>query len=56
MLFGGDLNLRRPAVPGMEWLGGNHVDHFYSSGAPARKVEVLERGRLSDHPPVRVSL
>ena len=37
-------------------LGGNHVDHLYSEGRPARHVEVLERGRLSDHPPVRVTL
>ena len=37
-------------------LGGNHVDHLYSEGRPAPQVEVLERGPLSDHPPVRVSL
>ena len=37
-------------------LGGNHVDHLYSEGRPARQVEVLERGPLSDHPPVRVTL
>ena len=38
-------------------LGGNHVDHLYSTdGTPAKSVEVLERGRLSDHPPVRVTL
>src|SRR5215207_4066343 len=24
LLFGGDLNLRRPVVDGMTWLGGNH--------------------------------
>jgi endonuclease/exonuclease/phosphatase family metal-dependent hydrolase len=54
-LFGGDLNLRgRPAVEGMRWLGGNHVDHLY--GHTHATYEVLERGRLSDHPPVRVTL
>src|SRR3954451_15832352 len=54
-LFGGDLNLRgRPTVEGMLWLGGNHVDHLY--GHAAAGFEVLERGRLSDHPPVRVTL
>jgi hypothetical protein len=37
-------------------LGGNHVDHLYSEGRPAQRVEVLGRGPLSDHPPVRVSL
>ena len=30
------------------------VDHLYGHGAAT--FEVLERGRLSDHPPVRVSL
>jgi hypothetical protein len=54
-LFGGDLNLEgRPEIPGMTWLGGNHVDHLYGHG-PAR-YEVLDRGGLSDHPPVRVTL
>jgi endonuclease/exonuclease/phosphatase family metal-dependent hydrolase len=55
LLFGGDLNLRAPVLPGLRYLGGNHVDHFFSDGAEGR-VEVLERGRLSDHPPVRVTL
>jgi endonuclease/exonuclease/phosphatase family metal-dependent hydrolase len=57
VLFGGDVNLRgKPYLPWLTYLGGNHVDHLYSSGPPARKVEVLERGPLSDHPPVRVTL
>jgi endonuclease/exonuclease/phosphatase family metal-dependent hydrolase len=58
LLFGGDLNLHgRPALPGLVRLSSNHVDHLFSSGfgAPGR-AEVLDRGRLSDHPPVRVSL
>jgi endonuclease/exonuclease/phosphatase family metal-dependent hydrolase len=54
-LFGGDLNLRgRPELAGYTWLGGNHVDHLYGHGQAT--YEVLERGRLSDHPPVRVTL
>jgi endonuclease/exonuclease/phosphatase family metal-dependent hydrolase len=54
-LFGGDLNLKgRPPVDGMTWLGGNHVDHLY--GHADATFEVLERGRLSDHAPVRVTL
>jgi endonuclease/exonuclease/phosphatase family metal-dependent hydrolase len=58
LLFGGDINLDgKPELPGMVRLGGNHVDHLYSEGRPALgKAEVLDRGRLSDHPPVRVSL
>jgi hypothetical protein len=54
-LFGGDLNLKgRPTVDGMTWLGGNHVDHLYGHGTAT--YQVLEHGRLSDHPPVRVTL
>jgi endonuclease/exonuclease/phosphatase (EEP) superfamily protein YafD len=57
LLFGGDVNLRgRPELPGLTRVGGNHVDHLYTTGRPAAKVEVLDRGRLSDHPPVRVTL
>jgi endonuclease/exonuclease/phosphatase family metal-dependent hydrolase len=56
-LFGGDINLRgKPELPGLIRLGGNHVDHLYSTARAASKVEVLERGGLSDHPPVRVTL
>ena len=55
-LFGGDLNLKgRPALPGYTWLGGNHVDHLYGARRGAT-FEVLDRGPLSDHPPVRVTL
>ncbi len=54
-LFGGDLNLKgKPGLPGLDWLGGNHVDHLYGHGAATD--EVLAHGRLSDHPPVRVTL
>jgi endonuclease/exonuclease/phosphatase family metal-dependent hydrolase len=44
-------------LPGLVHLGGNHVDHLFSSGRPAAgKREVLDRGHLSDHPPVAVTL
>src|SRR4051812_16975535 len=56
LLFGGDLNLRTPWLPGMTHVGGHHVDHFFTDGRPAQRVEVLDRGRLSDHAPVRVTL
>ena len=57
LLFGGDINIHgKPELPGLVRLGGNHVDHLYSEGRPAQSAEVLERGRLSDHPPVRVTL
>jgi endonuclease/exonuclease/phosphatase family metal-dependent hydrolase len=54
-VFGGDLNLPgRPEIAGYTWLGGTHVDHLYGHGEAT--CEVLERGRLSDHAPVRVTL
>ena len=58
LIFGGDVNLKRPPeLPGLVHLGGNHVDHLFSSGRPAAgKREVLDRGHLSDHPPVAVTL
>src|SRR4051794_29840317 len=56
LVFGGDLNLRHVGLPGLRPLAGNHVDHLFSDGRPAHAAEVLERGRLSDHPPVRVTL
>lgn len=58
LIFGGDVNLKRPPeFPGLVHLGGNHVDHLFSSGRPAAgRREVLDRGHLSDHPPVAVTL
>jgi endonuclease/exonuclease/phosphatase family metal-dependent hydrolase len=58
LIFGGDVNLKRPPeFPGLVHLGGNHVDHLFTDGRAATgKREVLERGPLSDHPPVAVTL
>jgi endonuclease/exonuclease/phosphatase family metal-dependent hydrolase len=56
VLLGGDFNLRRPALDGFERLGGNHVDHFLARGVTGSGFEVLDRGRLSDHPPIRVRI
>jgi endonuclease/exonuclease/phosphatase family metal-dependent hydrolase len=56
VVFGGDLNLRRVELPGLVHVAGNHVDHLFTDGRAALSAEVLERGRLSDHPPVRVTL
>ena len=55
LVFGGDLNLRSVALPGLRHVAGNHVDHLFSDGRPGR-AEVLDRGSLSDHAPVRVTL
>ena len=58
LILGGDINLKRPPeFPGLVHLGGNHVDHLFTDGRPAaRRREVIERGPLSDHPPVAVTL
>jgi endonuclease/exonuclease/phosphatase family metal-dependent hydrolase len=56
LVFGGDLNLPAPlSLPGLRHVAGNHVDHLFSDGRPG-VAEVLPRGRLSDHAPVRVTL
>ena len=57
LVFGGDVNLRRPpACDGLVHVAGNHVDHVFARGRAARGGEVLERGALSDHPPVLAEL
>jgi endonuclease/exonuclease/phosphatase family metal-dependent hydrolase len=58
LIFGGDVNLKKPpAFAGLLHVGGNHVDHLFTSGRDAAgKREVLDRGILSDHPPVAVTL
>jgi endonuclease/exonuclease/phosphatase family metal-dependent hydrolase len=60
LLFGGDVNLRHPpGLPGLVHVAGNHVDHLFTTGnrtPPTRDGAVLERGPLSDHPPVAVTI
>jgi endonuclease/exonuclease/phosphatase family metal-dependent hydrolase len=55
LVFGGDLNLKRPAFGGLRHVAGNHVDHVLTDGRGGRG-EVLDRGVLSDHPPVLATL
>ncbi len=58
LVFGGDVNLKKPPpFEGLIHVGGNHVDHLFTDGrAAAGRREVLDRGELSDHPPVAVTL
>jgi endonuclease/exonuclease/phosphatase family metal-dependent hydrolase len=57
LVLGGDLNVRRPELPGLLHVAGNHVDHVLTDGRRAAgPAEVLDRGHLSDHAPVAVTL
>lgn len=57
LVFGGDVNQRRPAVPGLVHVAGNHVDHVFVRGLRRRgKAQLLDRGQLSDHAPLAVDL
>jgi endonuclease/exonuclease/phosphatase family metal-dependent hydrolase len=56
IVLGGDFNIRSPALDGFEYAGGHEVDHVFVRGLRPVASEVLDRGRLSDHAPVRVEL
>jgi endonuclease/exonuclease/phosphatase family metal-dependent hydrolase len=57
LIFGGDVNLHRPSFPDLVHVAGNHVDHLFTDGRKAvGKAQVINRGVLSDHPPVAVTL
>jgi endonuclease/exonuclease/phosphatase family metal-dependent hydrolase len=57
IVLGGDFNIRSFGLPGFDHAGGYSVDHVFVRGlAPSGPAEVLDRGRLSDHAPVRVAL
>jgi endonuclease/exonuclease/phosphatase family metal-dependent hydrolase len=57
LVFGGDLNLKHPAFTGMRHVAGHYVDHIFTDGRPAAgPAEVIDRGHLSDHAPVAVTL
>lgn len=58
LVLGGDLNVRDPQLPGFVHAGGQKVDHVFATDglSPAAPRELLDRGGLSDHVPVRVAL
>jgi endonuclease/exonuclease/phosphatase family metal-dependent hydrolase len=57
VVLGGDTNTRRPNAPGFAIAGGHDVDFITARGMQRRgRVEVLDRGILSDHAPVLVRL
>jgi endonuclease/exonuclease/phosphatase family metal-dependent hydrolase len=56
-VLGGDFNIRRPALDGFVFAGGHGVDQVFARGmSPAGGVAVLDRGGLSDHVPVAVTI
>jgi endonuclease/exonuclease/phosphatase family metal-dependent hydrolase len=55
LVLGGDFNIQEPPLDGLTYAGGRGVDEFYVRGlSVASRAEILDRGRLSDHAPVRV--
>jgi endonuclease/exonuclease/phosphatase family metal-dependent hydrolase len=55
LIFGGDLNSLRPAMPGLRHVAGHRIDHVFTDGRPAiGEPEVLDAAPLSDHAPLRV--
>jgi len=58
VVLGGDFNVRELVLPGFARNGGNGVDQVFVGGGlvAAGSAEALERGRLSDHAPVLVSV
>ncbi len=56
-MLGGDFNIRQLALDGFACAGGHDVDYVFVRGLSAASgAEVLDRGRLSDHAPVAVTL
>ena len=58
VVLGGDFNVRSLSLDGYEHVAGHHVDHVYVhgiTGDPAT-AGTLERGELSDHDPVAVTV
>jgi endonuclease/exonuclease/phosphatase family metal-dependent hydrolase len=57
LVLGGDFNIHDLLLPGFEDAGGSGPDHIFVAGLrPVGGAEVVDRGRLSDHAPVAVSL
>jgi endonuclease/exonuclease/phosphatase family metal-dependent hydrolase len=54
LVLGGDFNQREFELPGLARVGERDVDHvFVGPGVvKVRESEVLDRGTLSDHPPL----
>jgi endonuclease/exonuclease/phosphatase family metal-dependent hydrolase len=57
LVLGGDFNIHSLALPGLVHAGGRGPDHVFAAGLqPIGDTEVLDRGRLSDHAPLVVTV
>ncbi len=56
LVLGGDFNIRDLRLDGLDYAGGFSVDHVFVRGLRPGASEVLDRGRLSDHAPVRAEV
>ncbi len=57
LVFGGDCNVVRLALPDLEHVGASHGDHAFARGLAGAHAhaEALERAWLSDHAPLLVT-
>jgi endonuclease/exonuclease/phosphatase family metal-dependent hydrolase len=57
VVLGGDFNVRSLELSGFTRAGGHDVDHVFVAGLePVAGPDVLDRGWLSDHAPVTVTV
>ncbi len=57
VVLGGDFNVRGLALAGLEAAANHDVDYIFGAGVKAvGEAQVLDRGALSDHAPVAVTL
>jgi endonuclease/exonuclease/phosphatase family metal-dependent hydrolase len=57
VVLGGDFNVRSLTLDDFDYAGGCDVDHVFVHGlSVSRPAEALDRGTLSDHAPVAVTL
>jgi endonuclease/exonuclease/phosphatase family metal-dependent hydrolase len=56
LVLGGDFNIRGLTLDGFEYAGGHEVDHVFARGLRPVTSNLLQRGRLSDHAPVLVTI
>jgi endonuclease/exonuclease/phosphatase family metal-dependent hydrolase len=57
VVLGGDFNVRSLTLDDFEYAGGSDVDHVFVQGlSVSSPADALDRGTLSDHAPVALTL